>query len=229
MPISLPRARKLCTTRELDIVKKAAARALATATLKDLRKYVTLTRGLRDKYRTLAEARRRAVRGKDSPRRHHGGAAVADLAAKRELFAAVLGRFEDRLAEVTAADADAKATKAKAKAKAKSKSKKTAKRPAAKAKPKRKVARKKVAAKPAPAGKNDAAQADAGEEKRLPGPAVHVHEDPAGRAAIAAAEAFSRKTEAARNISRLQRANKPKIQGHVSARGRRRQASRNER
>lgn len=150
MAYTLTQARTLLTTAELAIFDQSRAAPIKALTPARLQAKVTRARALRDKYRDLYRRQTVATRGKPASRRSAIGGDNERTGRKAEVFAEVLGRFEARLAMLTAAAAPKKTatrktaavkTQAKATPKTASKApsvavKKAAKKaPAAKVKP----------------------------------------------------------------------------------------------
>lgn len=112
MRLTSPSVQRLLNASERTLVESASAASLKELTAARLRSKVERTRRLKDKYADLAKARGRAGRGKVQPR---GAAARTDretMAAKVEVFEAVLARFTTQLAKVEKQAARAAAKKA---------------------------------------------------------------------------------------------------------------------
>lgn len=95
MPITLQRAKALCSVAEFKIISASHRPAVLALSPAGLRRHVALARGLRDKYRTLAEHQQRQKRGKP-PRRSGRTARAAGIQTtrlKQQVFQETLDRF----------------------------------------------------------------------------------------------------------------------------------------
>lgn len=97
MAFTLAQARPLLTNPDLALFDANRAQPIKTLTLAKLRSKVTRARALRDKYRDLY--RRQTVGAKTGPsaKRPATGEDNARTQRKADIFAEVLGRFEERL------------------------------------------------------------------------------------------------------------------------------------
>jgi hypothetical protein len=238
-------AKRMCTKAELGVVMGSRPDAIEQLSADQLKKNVASARRLRDKWRDLATEQRRETQQAQNARVTDKNARSGEKAA---LFAHVLKRYEDQLKQVEAAGATGGTTLAKppkkkvraaghrikravvrdelkevrselnAASNAKVKKKKAAKKkpavPAAAA-PKKKAAKKKVVAKKKVAKK-------AAKKK----PAFGV-----GSLGLVASEpARQLSAETAAKKARLKASGKiSRVQGHVQARGGRKQAKRDSR
>jgi hypothetical protein len=97
--VGLSRARKLCTGAELRFVELCRGRALAKASVAQLKARITRARDLRDKWAdAFTRQRRRAKEEQGFP----ANKVNARSREKSELFAEVLARVEAQLEAVTA-------------------------------------------------------------------------------------------------------------------------------
>lgn len=146
MAYTLTQARALLTAAELAIFDQSRAEPIKALTAARLQGKVTRARALRDKYRDLYRRQTVATRGTPASKRSAVGGDNERTGRKAEVFAEVLGRFEARLALLTADEAPKKTvarktatvkTPAKASTKTASKvaNKAVKKAPAAKVKP----------------------------------------------------------------------------------------------
>jgi hypothetical protein len=105
MTLDFDRARQLCTQQELALVLFARAGELRTLTPRRLRTKMSQARGLRNKFRDLADRQARESRGKAQPRGMRPARGNVRTVEKANLFGEVLRRFEERAAklDVTAA------------------------------------------------------------------------------------------------------------------------------
>jgi hypothetical protein len=242
-------AKRMCTKAELGVVMGSRTGAIEQLSADQLKKNVASARRLRDKWRDLATEQRRETQQAQNARVTDKNARSGEKAA---LFAHVLKRYEDQLKQVEAAGATGGTTLAKppkkkvraaghrikravvrdelkgvrselnAASKAKVKKKKAAKKkvaaPAAAA-PKKKAAKKKVVAKKV-AKKKVAKKA----AKKKPTFGV-------GSLGLVTAEpARQLSAETAAKKARLKASGKiSRVQGHVQARGGRKQAKRDSR
>lgn len=97
MAYTLTQARGLLTAAELSLFDQSRAAPIKDLTLARLRGKVTRARALRDKYRDLYRRQAVATRGAPASKRSAVGGDNARTGRKAEVFAEVLGRFEDRL------------------------------------------------------------------------------------------------------------------------------------
>lgn len=97
MAYTLTQARGLLTAAELSLFDQSRAAPIKDLTLARLRGKVTRARALRDKYRDLYRRQTVATRGTPASQRSAAGGDNARTGHKAEVFAEVLGRFEDRL------------------------------------------------------------------------------------------------------------------------------------
>jgi hypothetical protein len=95
MPISVARAKTLCSASELALVKSSARQEIAKLSAPKLRLSVERARKLRDKWRDQANAQRRKSQKELGARETDGNARTAE---KAQLFDEVLERFTARLA-----------------------------------------------------------------------------------------------------------------------------------
>jgi hypothetical protein len=236
-------AKRMCTKSELGVVMASRPDAIEQLSADQLKKNIASARRLRDKWRDLATEQRRETQQAQNSRVTDKNARSGEKAA---LFAHVLKRYEDQLQQVEAAGGSGGITLAKppkkkvraaghrikravvrdelkdvrselnAASKAKVKKKKAAKKKpaAAPAAPKKKVVKKKVAKKKA--------VKKAAKKK----PTFGV-----GSLGLVTAEpGKQRKAETAAKKARLKASGKiSRVQGHVQARGSRKQAKRDAR
>lgn len=107
MATTLIQARKLLTAAELDVFAASRAEALKALTAVQLRGKIKRSRTLRDKYQDLLRRQKVATRGRTGSKAGTSGVANERTAQKAQVFTEVLGRFEQRLAQVEAAAARA--------------------------------------------------------------------------------------------------------------------------
>jgi hypothetical protein len=105
MPISVARAKSLCSTSELALVKSSTRREIAKLSAPKLRGSVERARKLRDKWRDQASAQRRKSQKQLGARETDANARTAE---KAQLFDEVLERFAARLAIAETAGSAAK-------------------------------------------------------------------------------------------------------------------------
>ena len=238
-------AKRMCTKSELGVVMGSRPEAIEKLSADQLKKNVASARRLRDKWRDLATEQRRETQQAQKARVTDKNARSGEKAA---LFAHVLKRYEDQLKQVEASGGAAGKTLAKAPKKkvraaghrikravvrdelkavrselnaaGKVKKKKAAKKKpaAAAAAPKKKVAAKKVVKKKA------AKKVVKKTAKKKPAFGV-------GSLGLVAADAGRQlSAETAAKKSRLKASGKTsRVQGHIQARGGRKQAKRDSR
>jgi hypothetical protein len=102
MTLDWKKARKLCTEAEFALVSAARAANLRSMTPRLVRLKVGRARGLRDKFRDLADRQAREAKGTVAPRGRRPARRNAPTVEKAELFAEVLRRFETRVAQLEA-------------------------------------------------------------------------------------------------------------------------------
>jgi hypothetical protein len=102
---TLTQARKLLTAAEVELFAASRGDALKALTVVQLRGKVKRARTLRDKHRDLLKRQRLASRGSTGSKSGTSGVANERTAQKAQVFAEVLGRFEQRLAQLEAAAA----------------------------------------------------------------------------------------------------------------------------
>lgn len=214
MAIRMSDARALCSKAELELVLKTTAKAITEMTSAQLRSAARRARSLRDKFGTLAARQRRVARGKQTPRGMRPSRSNDNTVKKRDIFQATLEKFEAKLETLERRDAAA-ARKKTTKKKVATKAKVGAATGASRGKSARSVARK----------------AGAGLSLELVGPSRPVAlpiTDTLGT--IAARDlklaSKSRSSRASRAEATKNRANLPKIHGHISADVRKAQAKR---
>jgi hypothetical protein len=100
MTLDIEKARRLCTQQELALVLSARAGELRTLTPGRLRTKLTQARGLRNKFRDLADRQAREARGKAPPRGIRPSRGNARTVEKANLFGEVLRRLEARAAKL---------------------------------------------------------------------------------------------------------------------------------
>jgi hypothetical protein len=100
MTLDIERARQLCTQQELALVLSARVGDMRTLTPGRLRTKMTQARGLRNKFRDLANRQAREARGKAQPRGTRPARGNARTVEKANLFGEVLRRFEARAARL---------------------------------------------------------------------------------------------------------------------------------
>ena len=240
-------AKRMCTKSELGVVMGSRPDAIEKLSAAQLKKNVASARRLRDKWQDLATEQRRETQQAQQSRVTDKNARSGEKAA---LFAHVLKRYEDQLKQAEAAGGGGatlpKPAKKKARvaghrikravvrdelkdvrselnaaSKAKVKKKKAAKKKAAAptAAPKKKVAKKKVA-------KKKAVKKKVAKKAAKKKPAFGV-----GSLGLVSAEpARQLSAQTAAKKSRLKASGKiSRVQGHVQARGGRKQAKRDSR
>lgn len=94
MRIDFAQARRLATASELELVDASKRGALTKLSPAELRRNVSRTRALRDKWREQAEKQRRQAQHQTGQRET---AESGRTRKKAELFAEVLRRFEEQL------------------------------------------------------------------------------------------------------------------------------------
>ena len=219
MTITLTAASKICTKQELELVRHSTLKAIKDLTPFRLQQKISRARKLRDKYRSLARQQKGEARGKRDAKSTRPAQGADNTKKKAELFDEAMSKFQaqleklerqaDRAAAPTTRKSTAKKTvkkstanKSPAKKTTQKSAKKTAKKVAKKAstlKQKRTTAR--------PEGVNDGVQdALAGRQTRR--------------------QSLHASSVSGREKSRFSRTSQQKIQGHVSASGRRNQARR---
>ncbi|XZE17721.1 hypothetical protein SH449x_002996 [Pirellulaceae bacterium SH449] len=97
MTISLARAKEICTKSELELVRSSSTRNIGALDEKELKAAIRRVRTLRDKWRDKSHAQERTTKAM-SPQEI--GEANARSAEKSTLFNEALGRFESRLAKL---------------------------------------------------------------------------------------------------------------------------------
>jgi hypothetical protein len=105
MAVSLTKAKALCTASELTLVTASGKERIGSLSMPQLRLKVTQARKLRDKWRDQAAKQTRTSQAKQRGRQVVGNARSAD---KAKLFADVLRRFEAELAKPKAERGNAK-------------------------------------------------------------------------------------------------------------------------
>jgi hypothetical protein len=130
MTLDWRKARALCTKAEYALVSTTRPTFLRGMTPRLVRLKVSRARGLRDKFRDLADRQAREAKGRLPPRGRHPYRGNARTSEKAELFDEVLRRLEARAAELEA-KAAALETKAAAPSRARAAAHKPAPRPAA--------------------------------------------------------------------------------------------------
>jgi hypothetical protein len=100
MTVDLKKARELCTQPEFALVTSTAAASLRSLTPRALRMKLVRARGLRDKFRDLADRQAREARGKALPRGRRPARQNRRTVEKAELFGEVLRRLEERAAQL---------------------------------------------------------------------------------------------------------------------------------
>ena len=205
MPVSIQKAKALCSKSELDLLHWSRSPELVDLPPSRIKQKIVRSRKLRDKFRDLADRQRREARRKEDPRGKRHSESNDATRTKQQLFQEALERFEGALARHNAKIAK-KTTKKAAKKTAKKISKKTLMKKASKAsvKPAKKVSKKKTAS---------LASMLQAEQK----------------AWNKSARAVSSQSEGKRKSMKFARTGQPKIQGHVSSRTRRNQAKRDAR
>jgi hypothetical protein len=206
MPVSIQKARSLCTKSELDLLHWSRSPDLVDLPPSRIKQKIARSRKLRDKFRDLADRQRRESRRKEGPRGKRPSESNDATRTKQQLFQEALERFEAALVKHNAAVAKKASKKKTSKKTTKKISKKTLMKKASKAsaKPAKKVSKKKTAS---------LASALQSEQK----------------AWNKSARAVSSQSEGKRKSMKFSRTGQPKIQGHVSSRTRRNQAKRDAR
>ena len=101
--IKLSRARELCTAAELRLVESSRRHALAELTAAQLKKKIAQARKLRDKWRDVSTRQRRLVQREQGTRVTEKDSRSQQ---KSQLFVELLARFEARLERLAASPAD---------------------------------------------------------------------------------------------------------------------------
>lgn len=112
MAFTLAQARPLLTNPELVLFDASRAQPIETLTLARLRTKVTRARALRDKYRDLYRRQTAGAKTKYSAKRPATDEDNARTQRKADIFAEVLGRFEERLQTLQAGSKPAQASAA---------------------------------------------------------------------------------------------------------------------
>ncbi len=225
MTVHKATARKLATQSEWQLLEPSFGSAIKEITPGRLKQKVTRARKLQDKYRDLARQQRGEARGKRRAKSTRAAEGNENTRVKQEMFSDALERYEAQLARLEAKAEKEAARSSKVK---KSGTKTTARTSAAKkATPKttKKTAKtaarkttKKVAKK---ASRPPAKRAAKKAAKRGVSPW-----SPAAESTATARQVMSHDSRAARKQTALSRQSAAAHQGHVGARGRRRQARR---
>jgi hypothetical protein len=108
MALSSRAAKQLCTKSELELFSESLAKNVRKLDAKALRSRVGRARKLRDKYRHKADRQDREARGKQAPRRSRPSQGSAQTRKKEQLFAEVLDRFEKQLTALASPQASPK-------------------------------------------------------------------------------------------------------------------------
>ncbi len=241
-------AKRMCTKAELGVVMESRPDAIEQLSADQLKKNVASARRLRDKWRDLSTEQRRETQQAQNARVTDKNARSGEKAA---LFAHVLKRYEDQLKQVEAAGATGGTKLAKpAKKKVRTaghrikravvrdelKSVRSELNAASKAKVKKKAAKKKTAAAATTAAPKKKVAKKKIAKKKVAKKAVKktVKKKPAfgvGSLGLVAAEpARQLSAETAAKKARLKASGKiSRVQGHVQARGGRKQAKRDSR
>jgi hypothetical protein len=95
--ISKNDAKSLCTQREWELISASWAPEVNRLDAGELRNKVSLTRGLRDKFRDLAKQQAGEARGKRGPRSTRPSQSNENTRRKAQIFNEALSRFQDRL------------------------------------------------------------------------------------------------------------------------------------
>jgi hypothetical protein len=107
MTLDFKKARALCTEPEFELVGSSRVSSLRSVTPRLLRLKMARARGLRDKFRDLADRQAREARKKASPRGRRPARGNARTVEKAELFGEVLRRFEGQAKKLDLAGAPA--------------------------------------------------------------------------------------------------------------------------
>jgi hypothetical protein len=213
MSVKTSEARQLCTKSELGLYLASLPRAVKKLKAAALRSKITRSRRLRDKYRQLADRQTRESRGKQAARGKRPASGNQRTRRKEQMFAEVLERFQTRLAL---------AGKPLTPAKKKTAIKKTPKKKVVV----RKTTKKKTAKKTTTAKKKEAKPV----RKQTIATVASAPRSTAKRSKTKAQSAGSRvEVETAAKRSRLAGSGTQRIQRHIAAEGRRRQARRDSR
>lgn len=129
MPVTLAKAKELCTAAEHRIVKSSHPREIIGLTAARLREKIALARKLRDKWRDEARRQRRESRGKQRARGSRAATDNRRTVLKATIFDETLARFTTRLAELEGVIAAPKKQRAKKAAKKKAPGNAAAKSP----------------------------------------------------------------------------------------------------
>jgi len=100
MALSSPVARQICTKAELELFSESLSRNVIKLDTKRLKSRIGRARKLRDKYRQRANRQDREARGKQTARRSRPSRGSAQTRKKEQLFAETLDRFEKQLAKL---------------------------------------------------------------------------------------------------------------------------------
>lgn len=250
MAISLAKAKGLCTASELAIVAASEKERIGTLSGPQLRMKIAQARKLRDKWRDQATKQTRAAQAKVRGRHAAGNARSSE---KAELFGEVLGRFEAELAKPKSERGEAKRARKAAPLKVKGRGhradraeirgalKEKKLQLKAEAREKQGAAAKVVAVPPTKGAPSSAAEARAlhtpGETKVVPARSLKVSRGAKSRTVATAAAAGGLKVSKRQQLkartqakqTRLKAAGVVRIQKHVSAQNKRRQAKRDSR
>lgn len=224
--IKASEARALCTAAEYQLVQASLPKSVKRLSAAQLRSKVSRSRKLRDKYRDLARRQRIEARGKGQPRGSRPAQSNKNTVRKAELFDETLTRFEQQLQRVEA-DVAKSSDGAKKQAKRPPGKKTPLARPKAAKKATKKAAKKKAAPSKAP----PVDEATEGSSKPAPAKRPAPPKRPVARPTKAKRAAAMRNApaNAAAKETRIRKSGQRKVQAHVAAAGRRKQARRDAR
>ncbi|TVQ63977.1 MAG: hypothetical protein EA378_00345 [Phycisphaerales bacterium] len=242
MAVTVQQARRYCTTSEIELIAMSTPRQVGELTPARLRQKLARARKLRDKFRDLGDRQKREMRGKGEPRGQRGAQSNEATRLKQQVFAETVERFEAALVKAEAKQERAASSKQKAVAK------KTSKKKAAGKKLSKKATKKKVAKK---AGKKRVGKNQGGATltkkasrkkavRRKVGKAgvrkkarKKISKKAASLMAVASESArlsvVPDESRALRVENAINRGGKRRMDAHVSSRGRRQQAARDNR
>jgi hypothetical protein len=215
MAINATRAKKLCTKSEFELVKESAPTSRREMDAKQLKSRATLARKFLDKYRGLGQQQSRTVRGKTVDPSQVAITNNANTSEKEAIFAEVLERFESQLRKLQPTPEKASAAPPKKKAAAK---KGTA--PASKKRPSKKAMRVTRLRSSAPEPEEISPKAPLS-ATAPPTPGLD------GRQTRRKAE--GKQAKRVEREAAFKRSGTKAVAGHISSRGRRTQATRDQR
>lgn len=204
--IRTPRARTVLTKSEMQLFSSSLAAPVRAMSPAQLKAATARARELRSKYRDEAARQRREARGKAAPRGTRPAQGNERTLLKAQIFAEVVERFTAAASRTNAAPGKKKAAK-----------KKPAKRAATKKSPTKKSAATKTGSRTLDTSGWYGTKPPSATKGKSPRKAIAKHNE-----VILDSQARRAATKAAS----MRRTGAAKHQGHVAARGRRRQAKR---